>query len=233
MVPMCSKLCHSVLHGTHQAKKSKDRDLSAAISVRATTGDTVHEVRGALYHIGDRVEARVVQIDDYLVEVTPSGHILLVGNQDRPGVIGAVGSALGKRGINVGSLHVGQDKAKGTALALWRLEADLPEDAMAEIRGLPQVKSARCEELVAAGKKQYVQTMKLCADCGDICAVAANIVARHGALSTMVCEACAKACDDCGKACAQFADDEHMKKCADECKKCAAACREMIKHAGM
>lgn len=87
-----------------------------------------------------------------------------------------------------------------------------------------------CEELVAAGKKQHVQTMKLCVDCGDICAVAANIVARHGALSTMVCEACAKACDECGKACAQFADDEHMKACSQECKKCAAACREMIKH---
>lgn len=89
-----------------------------------------------------------------------------------------------------------------------------------------------CEELVAGGKKQHVQTMKLCVDCGDICAVAANIVARHGALSTLICEACAKACDECGKACAKFADDEHMKKCAQECKKCAAACREMVKHAG-
>lgn len=89
-----------------------------------------------------------------------------------------------------------------------------------------------CEELVAAGKKQHVQTMKLCVDCGDICALAANIVARHGALSITACEACAKACDECGKACAKFADDEHMQKCAQECKKCAAACREMIKHAG-
>lgn len=90
-----------------------------------------------------------------------------------------------------------------------------------------------CEDLVAAGKKEHVKTMKLCVDCGDICAVAANIVARHGALSATVCEACAKACDECGKACAKFPDDEHMKKCAAECKKCAAACREMIKHAGM
>lgn len=89
-----------------------------------------------------------------------------------------------------------------------------------------------CEELVADGKKQHVKTMKLCSDCGDICALAANIVSRHGPLSVTVCEACAKACDDCGKACAQFADDEHMKKCAQECQKCAAACREMIKHSG-
>lgn len=89
-----------------------------------------------------------------------------------------------------------------------------------------------CADLVAEGKKDHVKTMKLCADCGDLCAVAASIVARHGTLSTTVCEACAKACDECGKACSQFADDEHMKKCAQECKKCAAECREMIKHAG-
>ena len=90
-----------------------------------------------------------------------------------------------------------------------------------------------CAELVAGGKKEHIKTMMLCSDCGDICAVAANIVARHGALAALICEACAKACDECGKACAQFPDDAHMKKCADECKKCAAACREMMKHAGM
>lgn len=90
-----------------------------------------------------------------------------------------------------------------------------------------------CEELVAGGKKEHLKTLKLCVDCGDICALAANITARHGALSATICEACAKACDECGKACAQFTDDKHMQQCAEECKKCAAACREMLKHVGM
>ena len=103
--------------------------------------------------------------------------------------------------------------------------------ACADCQLLCQSCRSHCEDLVAAGKKQHVKTMKLCADCGDICALAANIVARHGALSITACEACAKACDECGKACAQFADDEHMQKCAKECKKCATACRDMIKHA--
>lgn len=130
-----------------ETRRAKDRDLSAAIAVRCAAGGTTHQVKGTLYHIGDRVEARVFQIDDYLVEVSPRGHILLVVNQDRPGVIGAVGTALGKRGINVGSLHVGQDKEKGTALALWHVEGALPEDALAEIRGLPLVGSARLVSL--------------------------------------------------------------------------------------
>jgi D-3-phosphoglycerate dehydrogenase len=126
-----------------EVRRAKDPDLAAAILVRATVGGTHHKVRGTLYHIGDRIEARVVQIDDVLVEVSPTGPILVVVNQDRPGVIGAVGSALGKRGVNVASLHVGQDKGTGNALALWRLDGALPEDALAEIRGLPMVVSAR------------------------------------------------------------------------------------------
>lgn len=89
-----------------------------------------------------------------------------------------------------------------------------------------------CEALVATGKQDHVKTMKLCADCGDICGVAANIVSQHGSLSSTVCEVCASACDECGRACAEFADDKHMQKCADECLKSAAACREMIKHTG-
>ena len=75
-----------------------------------------------------------------------------------------------------------------------------------------------CEDLMAAGKKEHIKTMRLCVDCGDICAVAANIVSRHGELSATVCVAWAKACDECGKACTQFHEDEHMTKCAEECK---------------
>lgn len=86
-----------------------------------------------------------------------------------------------------------------------------------------------CEELVAAGNKEHFKIMKLCSECGDICAVAANIVSRHGVLSAIICEACIKACDECGQACAHLATDDHMKKCSEECKKCATACREMIK----
>jgi hypothetical protein len=87
-----------------------------------------------------------------------------------------------------------------------------------------------CMGLLEEGKKEHALTAKLCSDCGDICALAANIVARHGALAGTICEACAKACDDCGNQCMKYENDPIMKRCADECKRCAAACREMMKH---
>lgn len=88
-----------------------------------------------------------------------------------------------------------------------------------------------CEELVVTGKKEHLVMAKLCADCGDICSLTANIVARHGALAAIMCELCAKACDECGRQCAKFENDPILQKCAEECKKCVAACQEMMKHA--
>lgn len=87
-----------------------------------------------------------------------------------------------------------------------------------------------CEQLVASGKKEHVKTMRLCDDCGSICAVAAQVTARAGPLSAAICESCAKACDVCGANCKKF-EDQHMQDCAKACEACAKACREMIKHA--
>jgi D-3-phosphoglycerate dehydrogenase len=130
-----------------EIRRQRDRDLTSAIAVTATCADRVRVVKGTLYHVGDRVEPRVVQIDDFLVEAVPSGTILVVQNEDRPGVIGAVGSALGVRGINVNGLYVGQDRDKGVALELWCLDSPLEDEVVAEIRRLPPVSSAQVVQL--------------------------------------------------------------------------------------
>jgi hypothetical protein len=86
-----------------------------------------------------------------------------------------------------------------------------------------------CIQLVADGKKEHVTTLRTCNDCGDMCAMAAKMIARDGAFANLMCAACAKACDGCGAECAKFPHDEHMSKCAQACKDCAKACRAMVK----
>jgi D-3-phosphoglycerate dehydrogenase len=130
-----------------ETRRQRDRDLTSAVAVTATCGDRVRYVKGTLYHVGSRVEARIVQIDEFLVEAPPQGTILVVRNQDRPGVIGAVGSELGNRGINVNSLYVGQDRDKGVALALWCVDASLDEPVLAAIRALPLIGTAQVVKL--------------------------------------------------------------------------------------
>jgi hypothetical protein len=86
-----------------------------------------------------------------------------------------------------------------------------------------------CTNMVAGGKKEHLATLKSCIDCGDLCAIAAKIMTRDGALIGPSCDGCAKGCDACAIACEKFPDDEHMKACAKACRDCAKACREMLK----
>ncbi|MFN0051993.1 MAG: four-helix bundle copper-binding protein [Planctomycetales bacterium] len=90
--------------------------------------------------------------------------------------------------------------------------------------------STHCAHLSAEGKKEHLTTLMSCQDCATVCAAAAQIVARGGPHSVLICECCAKACEQCGAACEKFPDDKHMQACAVECRKCEKACQAMVKH---
>lgn len=125
-----------------ETRTAKGRDLTSAVRVTGRQGADTITVIGTLFHMGDQIEARVVQINDFLVELAPVGNVLVIRNQDKPGVIGAVGSLLGAQGINVNSLHVAHDRKKGIALALWSLETDPGEELLASISKLEPIASA-------------------------------------------------------------------------------------------
>jgi D-3-phosphoglycerate dehydrogenase len=125
-----------------EVKTAKGRDLSSGVCIKASVGDESFSVRGTLFYVGDAVEARVIQINEFLVELAPQGDLLVVRNQDRPGVIGSVGTLLGEKGINVNSLHVAHNKETGVALALWSIDNEIDEGTLAEVRKLPLIGSA-------------------------------------------------------------------------------------------
>lgn len=87
--------------------------------------------------------------------------------------------------------------------------------------------SDHCAKLLESGKKEHRATEKSCRDCAEICAAALRIVSRHGPMSSLITEACARACEQCAKQCEKAPDDPHMKACAKACRECATACREL------
>lgn len=118
------------------------RDLKSGVRLTVRGGDTEFSAMGTLYHVADGVEARIVEINEFLVELSPKGTVLVVRNQDRPGVIGAVGSLLGEKGINVNNLHVAHDRKKGVALALWSIDSELDDEALSSITKLALIGQA-------------------------------------------------------------------------------------------
>jgi hypothetical protein len=126
-----------------EIRRAQGHDFKSAVAVRlrgAAGGERL--CRGTLFYAGDQAEPRLVQVDSFSVEVVPEGPLLFVRNHDRPGVIGAIGTLLGQRGINVARLEVGQDRARGEALALWSLDPAADDETLARIRDLPNVVQA-------------------------------------------------------------------------------------------
>lgn len=87
---------------------------------------------------GDRTP-RLVQWGKFEMEAHIDGSVLVVKNQDRPGVIGSIGTVLGASGVNVSSMQMGLDKAQGEAASLWALDSAMPTSALDQIRKLKDV----------------------------------------------------------------------------------------------
>ncbi len=82
---------------------------------------------------------RLVGLEGYEVDAVLKGHAIVVRNEDKPGVIGAIGTILGKHGVNVARLQVGLDEETRKALALWNVDSPVLPTVLAELRALPHV----------------------------------------------------------------------------------------------
>jgi D-3-phosphoglycerate dehydrogenase len=127
-----------------EIKQARGTNFTSSVRLRvagAGGGDET-TVRGTVFNTGLGMEPRIVDINHFLLEALPEGRILIVRNQDRPGVIGALGTLLGARGINVSRMQVGLDKAGGEALQLWNVDGEPDAATLDAVRRLAHVRSA-------------------------------------------------------------------------------------------
>ena len=79
------------------------------------------------------MEPRVVSVDEHAVEMPPATHMLVVRNDDRPGMIGTVGKQLGDSGISISSMAVGPNSDKVTALMVLSTDQAVPQDVVEKL----------------------------------------------------------------------------------------------------
>jgi len=103
-------------------------DFVNLITVRS--GD--HAVAGTL--AGPRAEPRLVMMDDHTVEVPPAPHMLVVRNDDRPGMIGVVGTILGDADVSISSMAVGPSATGDTALMVLSTLGKVPAESLAQLQ---------------------------------------------------------------------------------------------------
>lgn len=111
------------------------RDYVNLITLRS--GD--HSVAGTL--VGLRGVPTLVMIDDHAVDVPPAEHLLVVRNEDRPGMIGTVGSVLGRASVNIDDMAVGSNEHGAKALMAIATDRLVPAEVAAELRAVDGIVS--------------------------------------------------------------------------------------------
>lgn len=134
---------------THLARQ---RDISLArtrLSNHSSYGEYVEVVleaeRGDLRLAGALLgegHPRIVRIGDYHVDVVPTGSLIVLLNEDVPGVIGRVGTLLGDHSINIAGYHQARLSRGGEALAAIAVDGEVPEGVRESLLELPEVSRA-------------------------------------------------------------------------------------------
>jgi D-3-phosphoglycerate dehydrogenase len=82
-----------------------------------------------------------VRINKFTVEVIPEGRMLVMFNYDKPGVIGNIGTLLGRSGINISRLHLSREQVDGQAMVVLGTDSEVAADVIDKLRKLPHVMS--------------------------------------------------------------------------------------------
>lgn len=104
-----------------------------------------HALAGTL--VGLKGDPRIVMVDDHTVDVPPARHMVIVRNDDRPGVIGTVGTIIGRAGINIADMDVGQSAAGESALMVLATTQPVPAEVRDELLAAEGIVSVHTVEL--------------------------------------------------------------------------------------
>jgi D-3-phosphoglycerate dehydrogenase len=101
------------------------------LSVAVSTADARHVLAGTCF---DGQEARIVRIDEFLIDVKPAEVLLVMLYPDRPGMVGKFGTILGEAGINIANMAVGRREKRGRAAVVLTLDDPVPPEVIRRIK---------------------------------------------------------------------------------------------------
>lgn len=127
-----------------ETRSARASDYAFEIGVTVTTDVETHRVAGTLFRKDD---PRICSIDNMRLDAKPDGWMLVCMNEDKPLIIGRVGTIIGEAGVNIANLMLGRDAQGGRALTVLNLDAPLEDKVIEKIRQVPHVNEARMVRL--------------------------------------------------------------------------------------
>lgn len=116
------------------------RDFTNSITVTLRSKVATRQVIGTML---TGYGPRIVQIDRFTVDVAPEGNLILVSHNDKPGIIGSVGTLLGDNGVNIAAMQVGRELQGGSAIMVLTVDKIAHQDVIAKLVQLPDLNKAK------------------------------------------------------------------------------------------
>jgi D-3-phosphoglycerate dehydrogenase len=170
-LPNIDPVTRAVLLGFLSRASVKDLNNVNVRSIAATLGISVQEKRSAepvtfneWLHVqvfrgqekvvsaggtffGSPDNPRIVRVFSQPTEILPSGVVLLLRNKDRPGIIGYLGTLMGRAHVNIASMSLSRDTLGGYALTVLNLDSVPPPEVLEEIQNDPDISNVRVVKL--------------------------------------------------------------------------------------
>jgi len=113
-----------------EESKSSHEDYNNLVTVDVETSEEITSISGTVF---GRNDPRLVRIDDVEVKAKLEGHMLFLGNQDVPGVVGHMGTLLAEEGINIADMALGRKAQGGEAIMVFNIDAPISDTILKKI----------------------------------------------------------------------------------------------------
>jgi D-3-phosphoglycerate dehydrogenase len=123
-----------------EVRTERAGDYQTLIRLTVVTNTQSRSVTGTLFG-GNR--PRVIDVKGVPLEAELRSHMLYVTNEDKPGLIGLLGTVLGDAGLNIATFQLGRADVGGDAIALVEVDQAVPADVLAKVAALPNVMQAK------------------------------------------------------------------------------------------
>ena len=115
----------------NETKSSKAGNFSELMTLKAKRSDGAeYDVSGTFFG----TSPRIVRVNGYSLEAVPEGVLLIMQNEDRPGIVGWIGSLLGKHDLNIASMSLSRSEPGTKAWSVFNLDSKPSEELLSELR---------------------------------------------------------------------------------------------------
>ena len=127
-----------------ESKSETSENFSSLIKINVKTLENENIISGTIF---GKNMPRILRINNFYLEAIPEGHNLLIHNHDQPGAIGQIGTTLGKNGINIKRMQVGEEKEKKQNIIFLNTSTQASEELLDQLRGMENVFNVKKIEL--------------------------------------------------------------------------------------